>query len=116
MIRLATDEDFSGRIFRGVLRRQPLLDIVRVQDRGLAAAHDATVLTWAADEGRVLLSHDATTMRDQAYGRLARSEPMPGLFIVSQSLPVGVAIEEILTLAMCSEAGEWEGQVRFLPL
>jgi len=32
MIKLATDEDFNNRILRGVLRHQPQLDIVRVQD------------------------------------------------------------------------------------
>ena len=32
MIKLATDEDFNNRILRGLLRRQPQLDIVRVQD------------------------------------------------------------------------------------
>jgi hypothetical protein len=41
---------------------------------------------------------------------------MPGVFEVSQELSIGVAIEEILILAECSLEGEWEGQVRFLPL
>jgi len=29
---------------------------------------------------------------------------------------MAVAIDEILILAECSEEGEWEGQVRYLPL
>lgn len=36
MLRLATDEDFNNRIVRGLLRRQPDLDILRVQGAGLA--------------------------------------------------------------------------------
>lgn len=32
MLRLAADEDFNNRILRGLIRRQPELDIVRVQD------------------------------------------------------------------------------------
>ena len=31
-MKFAVDEDFNNRILRGVLRRQPRLDIVRVQD------------------------------------------------------------------------------------
>ena len=31
-------------------------------------------------------------------------------------VPVGVAIEEILLLAECGVEGEFEGQVRYLPL
>jgi predicted nuclease of predicted toxin-antitoxin system len=55
-MRLATDENFDNRILRGLLRRRPELDIVRVQDVGLSGWSDAEVLAWAAQEGRVLLT------------------------------------------------------------
>ena len=116
MLPLATDEDFNNRILRGLLRRAPHLDIVRVQDAGLADRMDPDVLEWAAHEGRVLISHDVTTLRKHAYDRAVAGLPMPGLFEVSQELPIGVAIKEILLLAECSLEGEWEGSVRFLPL
>jgi hypothetical protein len=51
VLRLATDEDFNNRILRGLLRRRPELDIVRVQDAGLRGEDDAAVLEWAAGEG-----------------------------------------------------------------
>lgn len=41
---------------------------------------------------------------------------MPGLFEVSRRVSVGQAIEEILLIDELSLEGEWEGQVRFLPL
>jgi hypothetical protein len=41
---------------------------------------------------------------------------MPGVFEVSRAVSIGVAIEEIILLAECSLEGEWEGQVRYLPL
>jgi hypothetical protein len=116
MLRLATDEDFNNRILRGVLRRLPELDIVRVQDANLPRRDDPNVLEWAAREGRVLLSHDVGTMRKHAYDRVNAGLPMPGLFEVSQELSIGVAIEQILLLAEGSLEGEWEGQVRYLPL
>ena len=58
MLRLAADENFNHDIVRGLLRREPGLDIVRIQDVGLSGADDPTVLEWAAQEGRVLLTHD----------------------------------------------------------
>jgi hypothetical protein len=115
MLRLATYEDFNNRIVRGLLRRVSDLDIVRVQDAGLRTREDASVMEWAASEGRVLLTHDVTTMRKPAIERIEMGLPMPGLFEVSQSLPIGQAIEEILLLAECSIEGEWEGQIIFLP-
>jgi hypothetical protein len=116
MLRLATDEDFNNRIVRGLLRRHPKLDIVRVQDAGLSAKDDPEILAWAAREQRALLTHDVTTMKQHAYERIVAGLPMPGVFEVSQQVPIGLAIEEILMLAECSFEGEWEGQVRFLPL
>jgi hypothetical protein len=94
----------------------PDLDMVRVQDVGLAGAKDPTVLEWAAREGRIVLTHDVSTMRKHAYARIVAGLRMPGLFSVSQSLPVVRAIEDILLIAECSLEGEWEGQIRYLPL
>jgi hypothetical protein len=42
MLPLAADENFNNDIVRGVLRRNPRLDIVRVQDVGLSGAKDET--------------------------------------------------------------------------
>ena len=118
MIKLATDEDFNNRILRGVRRQLQGLDIVRVQDALTREDRndDRKVLEWTAAEQRVLLTHDVTTMRQHAETRVAGGLPMPGVFEVSQFFPIGQAIEEILLLAQCSLEGEWEGQIRFLPL
>jgi len=116
VIRLAADENFNGLIVRGLLRRNPNLDILRVQDTEVSEADDPVVLEWAAREGRVLITHDVNTIPRFAYERILAGKPMPGIFEVSDSLPVGQAIEDLLLLAECSEEGEWEGQIRYIPL
>ncbi len=115
-IRFLVDEDFDNDILRGVLRRKPNLDIVRAQDVGLGAIKDPEILEWAAQQGRILLTHDVSTMTAHAYIRIRNGLPMPGVFAVSQSAPIGRVIDDILLLAECSLEGEWEGQVRYLPL
>jgi hypothetical protein len=116
MLRLVADENFNNNIVRGLLRRQPDLDIVRVQDSGLSGADDPTVLEWAAHERRVLLTHDVSTITKYAYARVRAGQPMPGVFEVSRAVPIGRAIEDILLLAECSLDDEWEGHVYYLPL
>ena len=64
----------------------------------------------------MLLTHDAATITYHAYERVRRGEEMPGIFEVSRSVAVRVAIEDIIILAECSVPGEWNGQVRSLPL
>ena len=74
------------------------------------------MLEWAAQEGRVLLTHDVSTITRYAYERVRAGQSMPGVFEASRAVPIGRAIEDILLLAECSLEGEWEGQVRYLPL
>lgn len=116
MLALAADEDFNNDIIRGAIRRQPELNFVRIQDVGLSGADDSTVLEWAAQQGRVLFTHDISTMTRHAYERVLSGKPMPGVFEVSRHVPIARAIEDLLLLAECSLEGEWEGQVRYLPL
>ena len=116
MLLLAADEDFNNDILRGMLRRKPDLNIVRVQDVGLSGSGDPAVLEWAVQERRVLLTHDVSTITRHAYERARVGNPMPGVFEVPRSLPIGAAVEDLLLLAECSLEGEWEGQVRYLPL
>lgn len=117
MLRLAADENFNGGIARGLRRRKPDLDIVRVQDAGLfRGRRPAGAGMGRAREGRVLLTHDVITLTRHAYARVRAGQPMPGVFQVTRAVPIRRAIEDILLLAECSLEGEWEGQVRYLPL
>lgn len=116
MTKFLADENFNNQIVRGILRQNPDIDIVRVQDVGLIGASDPDVLSWAAQEERINLTHDVATMITFAYDRIQAGLPMPGLFEVKRRVPVGLVIEEIVLIAECSLDGEWEGQVRFLPL
>jgi hypothetical protein len=116
VILLLADENFNNNIVRGLHRRKPDIDLVRVQDVGISGADDPTVLEWAAKYQRVLLTHDVTTITAFAYERVRAGKPMPGVFEVSRSVALRSAIDDILLLATCSEDGEWEGQVRYLPL
>lgn len=116
MLRFAADENFNNNIIRGLLRQMPELDIVRVQDVGLSGADDPTILEWAAETGRVLLTHDVSTITGYAYERVREGKSMPGVFEVGRYVAIGTAIDDIILLAELSHDGEWEGQVRYLPL
>ena len=116
MLRFAADENFNGDIVRGLLRRNPKLDIVRVQDVGFSGADDPSVLEWAADQRRIVVTHDISTLARHALDRVVAGQPMPGVFEVKSVAAIGQAIDDLILLAECSIEGEWEGQVRYLPL
>ena len=116
MLPLAADENFNSNIIRGLLRRQPNINIVRIQDVNLSGSDDPAVLEWAAKEGRVLLTHDVATITHHAYDRIRNGKSMPGVVEVSRQMPIGLAIEEILLVTVCSIEREWEGQIIYIPL
>jgi hypothetical protein len=74
------------------------------------------MLRLAANQNRILLTHDVATITKFAYQRVAEGKKIPGVFEVSRGISVHTAIEDILLIAEYSLDGEWDGQVRYLPL
>lgn len=116
MIKLMADENLDNTIIRGLLRQNPNIDIVRVQDIDLSGADDPLVLEWAAQEGRVLLTHDVATITRYAYERLAEHLPMPGVIEIHTDTPIGNVITDLLLILECATSADLEGQIYYLPL
>jgi predicted nuclease of predicted toxin-antitoxin system len=116
MLRLLSDEDFNRRIVRGMRRRQPGLDLVQAQDVGLSGMEDPLVLEWAANNDRIILTHDENTMTAAATERLRHGQPMAGVFVVPQWVSIGQAIDDLLVLDGASEQDDWNSQIVWLPL
>lgn len=115
MLSLLADENFRGAVIRGIFLRQKDLDLVRVQDVGLQELDDPTILSWAAENRRIIITHDKATMPDFAYKRVANEEVMPGLFVVDDRISIGQAIDELLLYAMYTEQQEWNQKVLYIP-
>jgi len=116
VLRFLADENLKGAITRGLLRREPDLDLVRVQDVGLSGADDPDVLAWAGRSGRIVLTHDLATIPDFAQDRVAAGQAMPGVFVVPRRLAVRQVIEDVLFLAAETTPEEWTDVVLYLPL
>lgn len=114
-MKFLTDENVLGAIVRGLRRRQPDIDLVRVQDTGLMATADPIILAWAAREERILLTHDADTMPYFAYQRIAAGQRMPGVLVLPRSASIGHIIEMFLVFISVSNVASFEDQVRYLP-
>ncbi len=116
MLRFVADENFNGRIVRGLQRALPELDFIRIQDTELAGAGDPEILEWAAKEERIVLTHDVMTVTGFAYDRVREGRPMPGVVEVPTTMAIGLAIREIELLAIAGRPEDLDRQVRYLPL
>jgi predicted nuclease of predicted toxin-antitoxin system len=99
MLRLASDADVHGEIIRGLHRRHPETELVRVQDALSERTPDVDVLAWAAAENRVLITNDRNTMLGFAYRRVAAGELVPGVIATTNEQSIGSAIDDILLIS-----------------
>jgi hypothetical protein len=99
MLRLASDADVRGEIIRGLHRRRPDIDLIRVQDALPEGTPDRNVLAWSASEGRVLITNDRNTMVGLAYERAIARESVVGLIVTTNQQSIGQAIDDILLIA-----------------
>jgi hypothetical protein len=115
-VRFLADHDLNEQIIDGVLRREPLVEVIRVRDLGRADRSDPEILELAARDQLILVSHDVNTMTRFAFERLARGLPMAGLLLARQSAPIAPVIDSLVLIWSASEAEEWHGAVWYLPI
>ena len=105
------DRDYPS----GTLRHEPEVDFQTATKAALTGLTDQDVLAMAMREGRVLVSHDQTTM-PRYFADFIASNTSPGLIVIPQRLPLFSAVEDLLLIWSASEADEWINRICFLPL
>lgn len=114
-VRFQADADLHQTIVTALVRREPGIDFQTATAAGLAGLRDPQVLERAAAEGRVLVSHDQSTM-PQHFAAFIQHQQSAGLLIIPQHLPYTSVAEELLLIWTASEAEEWINRIAYLPL
>jgi hypothetical protein len=73
-----------------------------------------TILALAARQGRILVTHDVSTM-PPAFARFRQTRDSPGVVLTPQDQPMREAIENLLILWEASDAAEWKNRICYLP-
>jgi hypothetical protein len=115
-VRFLADADLSKAIATGVLRRKPSIDFLTAQAAGLRGVKDAEVLTLAARQQSALISHDVGAMPARFPAFRNAGNHGAGVFLVPQSLDIGIGIEKLLLISLASQASGWENRLEWLPL
>ena len=110
-VKFQADNDLDRAIVRGVLRRRPGVDF---RSEPFVGVNDLTVLRLAAQETRILVSHDVSSM-PVAFAEYRRSGHSSGVLLVPQLWPLAHTIEQLVLVWELSEADEWEDRICYLP-
>jgi hypothetical protein len=113
-LKFQADADLRDPIVSGVKRREPTIDFKTANEAKLEGVSDPEVLAKAADEGRMLVSHDVNTM-PKHFTEFITIRTSPGVILINQDLPYSEAIDGLIRLWAAAEAEDWENVLSFLP-
>jgi hypothetical protein len=88
--------DHHGGLIEGLKAREPAIDVLDVKSDGLRGTADTALLELAAQEGRIMITHDRGTMLRYFTDRLDGGQPCSGVFVVPQHVALGEIIESLL--------------------
>jgi predicted nuclease of predicted toxin-antitoxin system len=113
-VRFQADADLRQAIVTGTIRRQPNIDFQSAYAVRLEGKKDPEVLAIAAQDGRVLVTHDRKTMPAE-FGEFIMSQTSSGVLVLSQNIPISDAIEALVLVWEASTAEEWVNQIMSIP-
>ncbi len=114
-IRYQADADLNQAIVTGVLRQEPNIDFQTAYEAQLSSLTDLEVLALAAEQKRILVTHDRKTM-PYHFAQFLSTHQSSGVLIVSKSLEIEIVINELILIWSASDAEEWINRLAKIPL
>jgi hypothetical protein len=114
-VRFQADADLNQTIVWATLRREPTVDFQTASSARLSGLNDSAVLARAAEEGRVLVTHDRRTM-PKYFAEFIVNQSSTGLLIIPQQLAIASAAADLILIWSATSADEWINRIAFLPL
>ena len=110
-VNFRADNDLNRDIIRGLLRRRPEIDFIHSDLHRLS---DREVLELAAREGRLLVTHDVSTI-PPLFASLRTQLESPGVILIPQTFALNSAIERLLDLWQLTTQEDWRNRLCYLP-
>ena len=113
-LRFQADADLDPDIVRGLKRREPSIDFREAVGVISDGTPDPEVLRIAAEDDRVLVSRDVTTMPGHFIRFLAEHDS-PGLLLISSRRSIGEVIERLMIVWLNWTPEGFRNQSHWLP-
>lgn len=113
-LRFQADADFKNSAVLAIRRRWPGIDIRSAPGLIPDALSDPDVLALAAADGRVLLTHDASTMPGH-FSDFIKEHESAGLILVRQDRSIASIIEGVFLAWSTWTADDLRNSIRWLP-
>ena len=87
------------------------MDFLSANEAKLEGIPDPDVLALAAEQDRILVTHDRQTMPWHFAEFLMIGRTCPGVFLVSQHASIGEVIDALVLIWAGSDAEEWKNRI-----
>ena len=115
-IRFQADNDLNGLIVTATLRREPAIDFRTASRARFDGLQDLDVLERAAEDGRILVTHDKRTMPRHFFEFLSAGNKSPGvLVVIPQNASLSEVVETILLIWGASRPEDWRNTITKIP-
>ena len=114
-VHFLADANFNQKIVAGLRLREPAIDFALPQAMIPERMKDPDLLDLACLSDRIVVSHDVTTM-PRWFDQCVEERSCAGLIPVPESVPIRVAIEDLLLIWYLTEPEEWRNRMAWLPL
>src|SRR5690606_16686131 len=89
----------------------------RVQDTEMYQSPDEQLLSWLAEEERILLTHDLRTIPSFVYERVRAGLPVPGVIAVyKEDTSIGAVIDDLELVIGAGTPADFENLVKYIPI
>jgi len=115
------DEHLRGPLWQAILRHNLRgvhpLDVKRVGDMVdlPLSSDDSTVLLWAENESRLLVTEDRHTMATHLQRHLDAGRHSPGIFIARSNTRMRPLLESLVLIAYAGEAADFADAITYIP-
>lgn len=92
------------------------MDFLPARVANLEGVSDPEVLALAAEQDRILVTHDFQTMPRHFADFLQTEGSSPGVFLVKQRAPLADVIEALVLAWAASDADDWKDRILEIPL
>lgn len=114
-VHFLADANFNQKIVAGLLLREPAIDFALPQAMIPEGMEDSDVLDLAHLSGRIVVSHDVTTM-PRWFDQCVEERSCAGVILVPDKIPIRDVIEDLLLIWHLTQAEEWVNRMEWLPL
>jgi len=117
-IRFLLDENLVQWLGDALRRREPRVEVLWVGAPGAPAKEtkDPELLLWIEAHQWMLLTGNRKSMPGHLADHLAAGHHVPGIFLISDWLPIRQVVDELLLIWGASTPDEWQDRIWYLPL